>query len=76
MKAFSEFGNGIGSIWLDEVSCTGNESSIVDCSHTEWGISDCTHAEDVGVICVPSGGNLIVKHADGEVLETNNLDFL
>ncbi|XP_048765407.2 adhesion G protein-coupled receptor B1-like isoform X2 [Ostrea edulis] len=55
VKAFSEFGNGIGSIWLDEVSCTGNESSIVDCSHTEWGISDCTHAEDVGVICVPSG---------------------
>ncbi|XP_061176832.1 adhesion G protein-coupled receptor L4-like isoform X2 [Saccostrea echinata] len=59
VRKFSKFGNGVGSIWLDEVSCIGNETSIVDCSHTMWGINDCTHAEDVGVICVPHSDTTI-----------------
>ncbi|KAL5011944.1 hypothetical protein ScPMuIL_010495 [Solemya velum] len=38
-------------IWLDEVSCTGTESSIEDCGYITWGEHDCSHREDAGVMC-------------------------
>ena len=45
-------GRGSGSIWLDRVTCTGNESTIASCGHLGVGIiRDCSHYEDAGVMC-------------------------
>ena len=55
------FGEGTGSIWLDEVSCYGTESTLVSCSHNGLGSNDCDHYEDAGVYCE---GSLIMFHAD------------
>ena len=49
------FGQGVGKIWLDDLSCTGNETGIGACSHKPWGDSNCHHSEDAGVICLPPG---------------------
>ncbi|KAL3892089.1 hypothetical protein ACJMK2_004326, partial [Sinanodonta woodiana] len=38
-------------IFLDEVMCRGNESSIYNCIHNAWYSHDCTHSEDAGVRC-------------------------
>ncbi|XP_046551068.1 deleted in malignant brain tumors 1 protein-like [Haliotis rubra] len=53
-RAIQTFGFGGGQIWLDDVSCSGSESSLASCSHRSWGVNNCGHSEDVGIICDPS----------------------
>ena len=55
----ARFGVGSGQIWLDDVACSGSESSIGHCRHSGWGIHDCDHSEDASVIC--AGGTSYVK---------------
>ncbi|XP_064596720.1 deleted in malignant brain tumors 1 protein-like [Liolophura sinensis] len=46
------FGEGTGTLWLDELVCAGTEANISQCSHLPWGMTDCQHDEDVGLICM------------------------
>lgn len=57
----AKFGQGTGPIWMDNVQCTGTETSLLDCpfgsnaAKTQpggsWGHHNCDHGADAGVSC-------------------------
>lgn len=47
----NQYGSGTGQIWLDDLQCTGQESSLFNCPHPGWGIQNCGHSEDVSIRC-------------------------
>eukprot|EP00057_Strongylocentrotus_purpuratus_P024066 XP_011678540.1 PREDICTED: neurotrypsin-like [Strongylocentrotus purpuratus] len=63
--AKAAFGQGTGTIWLDDVNCIGDETSLSLCTHRDWGTNDCSHAEDVGqnLRIKTSQGRLEMQHA-------------
>ncbi len=48
----SGFTDGTGSIWLDNVQCSGNEARLVNCNTQPIGQHNCGHTEDAGVNCI------------------------
>ena len=42
---------GSGTIWLDDVQCSGSECSILSCPSNPVGDHNCGHHEDAGVRC-------------------------
>ena len=47
----SQFGQGTGPIWLDDIHCTGTETRLDQCPHNGIGVHNCIHFEDAGVAC-------------------------
>ncbi|ETE72592.1 Scavenger receptor cysteine-rich type 1 protein, partial [Ophiophagus hannah] len=53
LAAFGEaqYGQGKGHIFLDNLKCKGDETSLLRCSHIRWNVHNCDHSEDAGALC-------------------------
>ena len=52
-RRVKSYGSDAMQIWLDDVQCNGNESSINQCPHSDFNIYNCNIDEDqVGVECI------------------------
>ena len=60
-KKAAAFGQGKDGIWLDDVQCTGLETSILNCPHRELGENNCGHSEDAGVVCSGKSGPITLS---------------
>ena len=50
-RCCAAFGRGTGQIVLDNLACTGTETSLFNCRGNAVGVHNCAHSEDVGVVC-------------------------
>ena len=56
------FGGGTGPILLDDVQCSGNETSLIQCPHAGVGVHNRYHYEDAGVQCFTGESLIIYKY--------------
>ncbi|NXI91647.1 DMBT1 protein, partial [Psophia crepitans] len=61
----ARFGWGSGPIWLDDVSCTGEEKNLFECQAKMWGIHNCRHREDASVVCAGNSSSADLRLVDG-----------
>ena len=51
MAVSNRYGSGSGTIWLDDLQCTGEETSLAACRNNGWYDHNCNHDEDVSIMC-------------------------
>ncbi len=52
------YGQGTGTILLDNLQCVGTEANLIDCPHNGVGIENCGHSEDAGAVCTGINSSL------------------
>ena len=58
------FGQGSGTIWMDNLGCSGSEAQLSDCPFNGWGSHNCGHSEE----CARRNSNLRRAHSRGRLL--------
>ena len=57
-KNNADYGQGNGTIWLNNVQCAGNENSIFSCKHDGSKMHSCANGNKANVSCDGTHGNI------------------
>uniref|UniRef100_A0A3B4BL78 SRCR domain-containing protein n=1 Tax=Pygocentrus nattereri TaxID=42514 RepID=A0A3B4BL78_PYGNA len=61
----AHYGPGSGPIWMNNMSCSGSETTLKNCRSDGWRKHNCSHFKDAGVVCL---GKLVGgSHCSGRV---------
>ena len=66
---------GTGTIWLDDLECTGTEATLSTCPRLDWGVNNCGHGEDVMLRCTPTPTEGDLRLAAGSVNSEGRLEI-
>ena len=59
-----DYGRGNGTTWLNNVQCSGNESSLFSCAHDGLRNHTCERGNEVNVSCLGTHGNVNIIISD------------
>ena len=68
---YAAFGEGNGHIWLDDLQCLSNESSLENCPHAGWGNENCRHHEDASVVCWNETAEIVGEYSKPMIIIKN-----
>jgi len=51
--SFGFVASGADPISMDDVQCTGSETTLANCPFSGWNVHNCSHSEDSGITCTP-----------------------
>lgn len=71
--ANATFGQGTGSILLDDLVCDSSEGRLVDCFHNGVGVHNCNHSKDAGLRCQTPPPQSMMTASVGIYVPTLNL---
>ena len=62
-SATSTFGEGTGSVWLNNLACRSYDTTLDQCRNSDpFNINPCTHSRDVALICQGVCLVMITRH--------------
>lgn len=64
ITTMNEFGHGTGHNWVEQIECSGSESTLAQCARQPYEDRTCNTTSIAGVICIGKHGHILLFYTD------------